>query len=135
MPPTPTSKSASSQKSGGGGPYYAWNTFVTEYNEYGVPTDKIEPGEPITQSDLDVSDEEWESLIETGAVSEEEYPDIPSTISPAEYQAEMDTHEAMKSVVDMHEAAMEEALAADDEDAEPQPVTQTKPGTSSTSKS
>ena len=98
----------------GDGPYYAWNTFAVEWDETtGLVTEKIMPGEPITQSDLDVSDEEWESLIETGAVSEDEYPDLPPSISPAEYEAEMATHEAMVSVVEVHQEAMDAALASD----------------------
>jgi hypothetical protein len=33
-----------------------------------------------------VSKEEWEELIASGAVSEEAYPDIPDSVSPAEYE-------------------------------------------------
>ena len=115
--PKPPSGGGSGSDKSEGGPYYAWNTFPVEWDETtGLVTEKIMPGEPITQSDLDVSDEEWESLIETGAVSEDEYPDLPPQVSPAEYQAQQDIHEAMVSVVEMHEAAMEDTLNPDDEE-------------------
>ena len=66
--------------------YYAWSKFNTEVNEFGQPTETVMPGEEISQKDLDVSDEEWEALIESGAVSTEEYPeDLPDGMSPAEY--------------------------------------------------
>lgn len=67
--------------------YYAWSNFPVERNEYGQTTKSIKAGEKISQSDLNVSDEEWEGLIEAGAVREEEYPDAGPTESPAEYAA------------------------------------------------
>lgn len=107
------SGSDTGQTSTGGGPYYAWNTFTTGWDEHGIPTTKIKPGDPVTQADLDVSDEEWESLVETGAVSEEEYPDIPSHVSPAEYAQQLDVHDAMQDVVDTHQELLDAALDPD----------------------
>lgn len=65
--------------------YYAWTNFVTENNEWGQPLEVLEAGDPITQKDISVSDEEWTDLIQNGSVREEKYPDIPNHVSPAEY--------------------------------------------------
>jgi hypothetical protein len=65
--------------------YYAWSNFPTERNEFGQTTKTIKPGDKVTQQDLDVSDDEWNELIELGAVREEEYPDTDPGQSPAEY--------------------------------------------------
>jgi hypothetical protein len=68
--------------------YYAWSNFPVEHNDFGQPTKTIKAGEKISQSDLKVSDEDWENLIELGAVREEEYPkDLGTMESPAEYLA------------------------------------------------
>ncbi len=67
--------------------YYAWSNFPVEHNEFGQPTKTIKAGEKISQSDLGISDEDWEELIALGAVREEEYPDVGTMESPAEYQA------------------------------------------------
>lgn len=48
--------------------YYAWSVFVTEYNDYGQAKKTIQPGEEITQKDINVSKEEWDNLIAVGAV-------------------------------------------------------------------
>jgi|SRR6476646_831415 len=66
---------------------YAWSKFKGEVNEWGQVTKWIMPGEKISQSDLGVSDEEWDSLVESGAVREDEYPDIANDVSPAEHFA------------------------------------------------
>ena len=66
--------------------YYAWSKFNTEVNEFGQPTETVMPGEEISQKDLDISDEDWAALVESGAVSTEEYPeDLPDGMSPAEF--------------------------------------------------
>jgi hypothetical protein len=67
--------------------YYAWSNFPVERNEFGQPTKTIKAGEKISQSDLSVSDEEWEELVNIGAVREEEYPDVGPSESPAEWAA------------------------------------------------
>jgi len=64
---------------------YAWSTFRTEVNEWGQVVKQINPGDEVSQSDLDVSDEEWQALHDAGAVSEDPYPDIPTDVSPGEY--------------------------------------------------
>jgi hypothetical protein len=74
--------------------YYAWSNFPVERNEWGQPTKVIEVGDSISMSDLGVSKEEWEALIESGAVSEEEYPDIPDSVSPAEYEKDQAVQQA-----------------------------------------
>lgn len=66
---------------------YAWSNFAVERNDYGQITKTIKPGESITQAAIGVDDAEWESLIESGAVREDEYPeDIQPNQSPVEYQ-------------------------------------------------
>lgn len=69
---------------------YAWSKFNTEVNEFGQPTKTIMPGESVSQSDLGVDDAEWEYLVESGAVREDEYPEVPEGVSPAEYQKQVD---------------------------------------------
>lgn len=64
--------------------WYAWSKFETERNDAGIATKFIMPGEKITQDKLSVGDAEWEYLVETGAVREQEYPDIPDDVAPAE---------------------------------------------------
>lgn len=64
---------------------YAWSRFQKSVNEWGRVEEWIEPGDEISQSDLGVNDEEWQSLIDSGAVREEEYPDIDRQTTPADY--------------------------------------------------
>jgi hypothetical protein len=109
-PSTPTS---AQKKSGDGGSYYAWSNFPVEYDEHGVVTKTIAVGDSVSQGDLDISDEEWEYLIETGAVSEDEYPDIPDHVSPAEYEQQMDFHGALESQLADHQATMEATMEGD----------------------
>src|SRR5215831_18856654 len=67
--------------------YYAWSNFPIERNEAGQATKVIAAGDKISQDDLDVSDEEWQSLIDVGAVRTDEYPeDLPDYMAPAEYE-------------------------------------------------
>lgn len=65
--------------------YYAWTNFETERNEYGQVTKVVTAGDTVSQSDLGSSDADWEELLTIGAIREEEYPDIPENVSPAEY--------------------------------------------------
>jgi hypothetical protein len=66
--------------------YYAWSNFPIERNEAGVTTKVIAVGDKVTQNDLGVSDDEWEQLVEVGAVRTDKYPDIPDHMAPAEYE-------------------------------------------------
>lgn len=65
--------------------YYAWTNFVTERNEHGQPVKTLKAGEEVTQQDLEISEQDWDQLIQTGAVRPQPYPDIPESLSPAEY--------------------------------------------------
>lgn len=67
--------------------HYAWSNFPVERNEFGQTTKTIKAGDEVSQSDLNVSDEDWEELLEVGAVREEKYPDVEPGQSPAEYMA------------------------------------------------
>jgi hypothetical protein len=129
MPSTPTSSgSKKPDDKSGGGTYYAWNTFPVEWDDYGSVTKKVMPGDTVAQSDLNVSDEEWESLIESGAVSEDEYPELPPQVSPAEYAAQDDVHNAMKSDIAAHEQMMEDQVNPQESDA---PASDAATGTAS----
>ena len=75
--------------------YYAWSNFPVERNEWGQVTKTIEVGESITADKISVSKEEFDELIEIGAVSEEEYPDIPDSVSPAEYEMSQANQQAV----------------------------------------
>src|SRR6516165_2677040 len=69
--------------------YVAWTNFPTNQDEVtNVPQTVIKTGDPISQSDLGVSDDDWQELIDTGAVRTEAYPDIPDDVAPAEYYKE-----------------------------------------------
>lgn len=64
---------------------YANSRFMAEINEWGRVTKWIEPGEEIKQSDLNVSDAEWQSLIDAGVVVESYPKGLGKLTPPAEY--------------------------------------------------
>jgi hypothetical protein len=64
---------------------YAWSRFAKDKDEWGMVGSWIEPGDEISQSDLDISDEEWQELQDLGAVRETAYPDVESGQSPSEF--------------------------------------------------
>lgn len=78
---------------------YAWSKFKADVNDWGQVGRWIMPGEEVSQSDLDVSDEEWQGLIDSGAVREDPYPDIPNDVAPAEHFA-ANPDEAPKATID-----------------------------------
>jgi len=78
---------------------YAWTRFATETDEWGRVQTWIEPGDEVSQSDLGVSDDEWQELQDSGAVSETEYPPVADGQSPAEYYQE-NPEEAPEVTVD-----------------------------------
>jgi len=72
--------------------YYAWSEI-----QVGTPADeseekvkKVKQGETVSASSLGIPDEEFESLVESGAIKTEEYPELPEgyTGSPAQYAQE-----------------------------------------------
>lgn len=81
--------------------YYAWTNFPVERNEWGQVTKTIECGEEVTAQKLGVSKEEFEDLVEIGAVSEEEYPDIPDSVAPAEYEKQQLNQAAVVQELEM----------------------------------
>jgi hypothetical protein len=93
--------------------YYAWTTINTEVNEYGKVEDSIAVGEEVTQGDLDMSDVEWNTLIESGAVRTEEYPkDLPPGMSPAEHYRAQEAEVAAGTADDETREAVELRLEA-----------------------
>jgi hypothetical protein len=119
--------------------YYAWNNFPTDFNEYGQPTKTIKVGDTVSQSDLGVSDEEWQDLADSGAVRTDEYPDIPNDIAPAEWYAQHpeDNPALPQEVRDAAALQVEaEAMVAPPDDAAPpaeEKKSSTPPSTASTS--
>ena len=97
---------------------YAWTNFDVERNEYGQTTNVIHVGDVVTQADLKVSDEDWEELIASGAVREEEYPeDVPSGMSVAEFlRQKVATGDASEEELDLL-AAQQVASGQADTDA------------------
>jgi hypothetical protein len=60
--------------------FYAWGPIVTKRNE-DMSWDTIEAGKKVTPGDLGYKDEKdrrWLQLVESGAVREAKYPDIPA---------------------------------------------------------
>jgi len=47
---------------------YAWSSFRLDVDEHGKAKKVVEPGEEVTAEKLKVSKEEFENLIEVGAV-------------------------------------------------------------------
>jgi hypothetical protein len=90
--------------------YYAWSNFPVEFNEWGQATKTIKVGEKITQSDLKVTDEDWQGLIDVGAVSTDKYPEVDANVSPAEFYAANpeENPNSPESIAAENEAAMEE---------------------------
>lgn len=52
--------------------------YITGYKEIGI-------GEPVSQSDIEATDDGWAQLVESGAVRPYEYPDVGDDESPADY--------------------------------------------------
>lgn len=69
---------------------YAWSTIRTKVNDWGQAIESVKPGDVVTKEKLSVSDADWDAMIASGAIREEEYPDIPDHISPAEHYAAQD---------------------------------------------
>lgn len=94
---------------------YAWSKFKLEVNEWGQTGKWLMPGEEVSQDMLKVSDDEWQSLVDSGVVRPEPYPDVPANVPPV--QAEKDT------VAAAEEAAAEEVL----EEKQEEKASETKP--------
>lgn len=80
---------------------YANSRFKKDVNEWGRVTAWVNPGDKVSQSDLGVSDDEWQTLINSGAVVKD-YPDAlkdKTQTPPAEYYRD-NPKEAPKSNID-----------------------------------
>lgn len=104
---------------------YANSRFMKKVNEWGRVEEWIEPGDKISQSDIGVSDDEWEYLCEVGAVVEK-YPEklknSPQT-PPAEYYKKNDPNAAPEGT-DVGAAAGEQKVV---EPPKEEPTKQTTP--------
>jgi len=121
------------------GKYYAWSNFDIERNEWGQTVNVIHVGDEISQSQLNISTEEWDELVASGAVREEEYPDVPSDVSPAEYERNQAAVQSAVEELELSAATagktMEEIAAADAEAAPAEAASTTSTKSSSSSKS
>jgi hypothetical protein len=93
---------------------YANSRFKKRVNEWGRVEEWIMPGDEISQGDLDIGDEEWQGLIDSGAVVDS-YPeglkDSPQT-PPAEYYRN-NPEEAPSSDLDESSSSAEMMAAGD----------------------
>lgn len=80
--------------------YYAWSRFKKSVNEWGRVEEWIEPGAKISKSDLNVGDDEWQALVDAGAVRTEKYPDVDAQTAPVEALRSADAGAETSEVVD-----------------------------------
>jgi hypothetical protein len=67
--------------------WYAWSPIrKTVDTDSGKTAEDIKVGDTVSKSDLK---DDWDYLVESGAVREQKYPDIPDFQSPTEYFKEM----------------------------------------------
>jgi hypothetical protein len=100
--------------------YYAWSNFPVERNEWGQTTKVIQVGEEVTNLKLGVTKEEFDEYIELGVVSEDEYPDVPADVSPAEYEQTQNSQQAVVDELQSQIDAQKEAAKAEAKAAAPQ---------------
>ena len=96
--------------------YYAWSNFTTEDGE------AVAPGDTVTQQQLGLNDEDWEALVESGAVREEEWPILDPNFqgSPEEWKKQ----EANKVAEGLPTYEEEQKAAKESETPKPAPATQ-----------
>ena len=99
--------------------YYAWSEIqVGEGDETESKVKKVKHGEEVSASSLGIPDEEFEAMVESGAVKTDEYPELPEgyTGSPAQYEQEKAAAQAKideaQSFLDMSGEGTEEEKAA-----------------------
>lgn len=73
--------------------YYAWTRIPVDRNEWGQVTKEVQPGERVTAKDLKVGDQEFEELVNAGAIRTAEYPSDEFT-APANVPVEEVVEEA-----------------------------------------
>lgn len=68
---------------------YAWSTLTAQTADDKGRFKKFNPGDEVNAGDLGLDDEEFDELLSTGAVREDEYP-VPANFdgSPVEYRRE-----------------------------------------------
>ncbi len=99
---------------------YAWSVFVADRNEFGQTTKTINPGDEVTREKLKMSEDDWDYLVETGAVRPLPYPDVPDGTAPAEHFARQDAEFSRGELSDdeaKEVLARREALITDEEKA------------------
>lgn len=97
--------------------YYAWGEIHTSGDAAEDDSvKKVKPGDTVSASDLGVSDEDFEALVESGAVRTEEYPELPEgyTGSPAQYAQEQAVAQAQ---VDEAQGVLDQASGKSEEEA------------------
>lgn len=117
--------------------YYAWSPIVAKRNEQGMTTEMIQPGDTVTQKAAGLGDADWEYLLETGAIREDEYPqDLAMGQAPAEkereqvqamYRGELEPEEVEEIQIKLGTAdpATLEATSGKQSEPEPEDITTT----------
>jgi|SRR5215469_2863195 len=86
---------------------YAWSNFQADFDDETRKFKKIiKPGDEVSQGDLGVEDDEWESILASGAVRDQEYP---KAVAEGEY---LDSPN--KYFIDQMAKASEGALSGDE---------------------
>lgn len=90
--------------------YYATTRFKKTVDEWGTVREWIEPGDKITQGDLEgVSDEEWQNMIAEGSVTDKEY--TPDSAVPGAIPGTIDLSPAPEAYSDMKVEALRDAAS------------------------
>lgn len=114
--------------------YYAWSNFVTDKDEWGNVKARLNVGDEVTADKLGGGDEEWQSLIDAGAVRTDKYPDLPSHISPAEAAIAEENEDAGINVSLMEDLPAVPAKSEEPPAPEPEPKPAAASSSSSTTK-
>lgn len=80
---------------------YANTRFQTEVDEWGRVKKEILPGDKVSQSDLDVSDEEWQNMIDRNLVVEDYPKDLDPNTPLAKYYREKDDRAATAETLEL----------------------------------
>lgn len=91
--------------------YYAWSNFRLADEKDGTVTTALRVGDEVTQAKLAIEDEEFEYLLETGAVREQPYPDMPDgdTRSPAKFMTDQVARAAAGELTTKEYKALQES--------------------------
>lgn len=102
---------------------YANSRFKLEVDEWGNILRWAEPGDEISQSDLGVDDDEWQAILDAGAVVEE-YPEgLDPQVPPVEYYRALANAESTMQSAQAAEVAVEAEVTPVSAPTPPAPAT------------